>query len=215
MNIQVINNPEFMIIILKLFSVFALGFLGGSIPGPVVTASFTETLRGGFIKGLRILLMSVVAESIIAIVILSGFHYIKIPYYFFHLVSLVGSLVLVWFAVQTWKIKGVEESGEIFTFKDIFLMLVSGGPFWIFWITVCVPQASLLNQDIWGGYVLFMLIFEAGWLAATSLWVFIFSRFRALFKKKNLISVVLKVLAVALVIFAIKLIVESLLFFFA
>jgi len=204
-----------MIILLRLFSIFVLGFIGGSIPGPVVTASFTETLRGGFMKGLRILLMSVMAESIIAIVILAGFHYVRIPYYFFYLISFIGALVLVWFAVQTWRIKGIEETGKVFTFKDIFLMLVSGGPFWIFWITVCVPQAALLNQDIQGGYVLFLLIFESGWLAATSLWVFIFSCFRSLFRKKNLISVVLKVLAIALVIFAIKLVVGSLLFFFA
>ncbi len=190
-----------------------LGLLGGVIPGPVLTASFTETLRGGFRNGLRILLMSMMAESIIAIFILLVFSSVKIPQDFFYLISFAGSLVLVWIAIKIWRIDKIEEGGRVFTFKEIFLMLVTGGPFWIFWITVCVPQAALLNEEVSGGYVLFLIVFELGWLSSATLLNFIFSRFRPLFKKKNLITIFFKIFALALVFFAIKLIIESVVFF--
>jgi threonine/homoserine/homoserine lactone efflux protein len=203
-----------MVIFWKLFSIFTLGLLGGVIPGPVLTASFTETLRGGFRNGLRILLMSMVAESIIATFILLVFSSAQIPRDFFYLISFIGSFILVWTAIKIWKIDKVEEGSRIFTFKEIFLMLVSGGPFWIFWITVCVPQAVLLNEEVGGGYVLFLIVFESGWLASAALLNFIFSRFRPLLRKKNLISAVFKVCSLVLVFFAIKLVIESVLFFF-
>jgi threonine/homoserine/homoserine lactone efflux protein len=190
-----------------------LGLLSGVIPGPVVAASFTETLRGGLKKGLRIILMSMTAESIIAAFILLVLSSIQIPHSFFYSVSFIGSLVLVWIAVKIWRVDRVEEGGKIFTFKEIFLMLVSGGPFWIFWMTICVPQAALLNREVSGGYLLFLIVFESGWFTAATLLNFIFSRFRLLFKKKNLISIVFKVLALTLVFFAVKLFIESVLFF--
>jgi threonine/homoserine/homoserine lactone efflux protein len=186
-----------------------LGLLGGIIPGPVLTASFAETLRGGFRKGLKILLMSMLAESIIAVFILLVFSSIQIPNDFFYLISFIGSLVLAWIAIKIWKIDRVEGEGKIFTFKEIFLMLATGGPFWIFWITVCVPQAVLLNKEITGGYILFLVVFESGWLTAASLLNFVFSRFRPLLKKKNLVSAVFKIFALVLVFLAIKLIIES------
>jgi len=201
-----------MEILIQIFSVFLLGIIGGSVPGPILTASFTEALRKGFINGLRVVFMALVAETSVAIFILTVFFSIDIPQILFYIISLIGAIVLVWLASQVWKIKEIGGEGEIFSFLKIFLLTVSNGAFWLFWITICVPQAFLLEEIIGGGHVLFLIVFELGWLFSTVFWVFLFSRFRPLLMKKNFIQVVFKFFAFLLCFFAVRLALESITF---
>ncbi len=197
---------------LQFLSIFILGLAGGANPGPILAASFTESLRKGFIKSLRVIFMAMIAESIVALFILILFFSIRIPEIVFYLISLIGAVVLIWLALQIWKIKELGGEGEIFSFKKIFLLTVFNGPFWIFWLTVCVPQAFLLREKIPAGHFLFLIIFELGWLFATILLTFAFSRLRTLLVKSHFISIVFKCLALILLLFAIKLTVGSIIF---
>jgi threonine/homoserine/homoserine lactone efflux protein len=199
----------------QLLSVFLLGLLGGANPGPILTSSLTESLRKGFSKSLKVIFMAMIAESIVAIFILALFFLLDIPKTFFYLISFFGAGVLFWIALQIWRIKELEGEGEIFSFGKIFLLTVFNGPFWIFWITICVPQAFLLKEKILGGQFIFLIIFEAGWLFATVALTFIFSRFRRLLIKKNFISYVFKFFAILLFLFSGKLIFESIKFLFS
>ena len=45
-----------------------LGLIGGVIPGPVITAVFTEILQSGFIKSLRIIVIALVTETLVALI---------------------------------------------------------------------------------------------------------------------------------------------------
>lgn len=199
-------------ILIQIFSVFILGLIGGANPGPILTASFTETLREGFFKSLRVIFMAMIAESVVAVFILFLFFSVHIPPIIFYVISLVGSGVLIWLALQVWKIKELGGEGEIFSFKKIFLLTVFNGPFWIFWITICVPQAFLLKEKIAGGHFLFLIFFELGWLFATIFLTFLFSRFRSFLVKSNFVPVVFKILSLILLFFAARLTIQSIIF---
>jgi threonine/homoserine/homoserine lactone efflux protein len=199
--------------IFQLLGIFILGFIGGATPGPVLAASFTESLRKGFVKSLPIVFMALISEVLIALFILTLFFSINIPKSIFYIISFIGAGVLVWLAVQVWKIKEIGGESQVFDFKKIFLFTVLNGPFWIFWITVCVPQAFLLKEEIAFGQAIFLIIFELGWFVATVSLIFIFSRFRSLLVKSKLIPIAFKVFALILLYFAIRLTITSILYF--
>jgi threonine/homoserine/homoserine lactone efflux protein len=204
-----------MELLIQLFSIAMLGFIGGSVPGPILTAAFTESIRRGFIKSLLIIFRALIAELIVVIIILTVFSIFSVPQVVFYIISLAGAVVLSYLALQVWKINKIGEGeGEIFSFWKIFTMTILNGSFLIFWITVCVPQAFLLQKQIPQGYIVFLLVFELGWIFATVLWTFIFSRFRSLLTKEKVIPIVFKIFSLILVYFAINLLVESFKFLF-
>jgi len=196
----------------QLLSIFVLGLIGGANPGPILISSFTEALRKGFIKSLAVIFKAMIAETIVALFVLTIFFSIRIPQVTFYLISLVGVGVLIWLASQVWKIKEFGGKGEIFSFKKIFLLTIFNGLFWIFWITICVPQAFLLRQKVLGGQFLFLILFELGWLFATVGLTYLFSRFKPFLTKTNFVPVVFKIFALILLFFAIRLLVESISF---
>ena len=203
-----------MEILFDLLSIFILGLAGGANPGPILASSFAESLRRGFIKSLRIILMAVIAECIVAALILFLFFSFPIPQIVFYIISLAGSIVLIWLATQVWKIESIDEKKEIFTFGKIFTITLFNGPFWIFWMTVCVPQAFLLGKKIPLGNLTFLLIFVLGWFSSTTLLTFLFSRFRGFFEKTNHFHTVMKIITLILLSFAAKLIYQSIIFLF-
>jgi threonine/homoserine/homoserine lactone efflux protein len=200
-------------LLVQIFSVLVLGIIGGSVPGPIMAAAFTESIRRGFSKSLLVILRSFIAESIVAIFILTLFFSFNIPSSVFYIISLAGFIMLFYLALQVWKIKKIgEEEGEIFSFWKIFILTILNGSFWIFWITICVPQAFLLKEQIPQGHILFLVLFELGWIIATISWTFIFSRFRSFLTKEKVIPIVFKIFSLILLYFAISLLIKSIKF---
>lgn len=199
-----------MELLIQFFSIFVLGFIGGSIPGSILASTFTEVLRKGFIKSLRVVFYAAISEIIVAALIMFILFSVQIPQSFFYIISIIGALVLLWLARQIWAIKKINDQGELFSLKKIFLLTIFNGPLWIVWSTICVPQAFLLGQQIKGGQILFLIIFELGWFASTLLLTFIFSRFRPLLIKERVVSLLFRVFALVFVVFAIRLLVTSL-----
>ncbi len=197
----------------QLLSIFTLGFIGGSIPGSILASTFTEALRKGFMGSLRVIIFALISETIVASLIMFALFSVNIPQSIYYGISLIGAGVLVWLAKQVWSITKINDKGELFSFKKIFLLTIFNGPLWIVWSTVCVPQAYELNQQISGGLIIFMILFELGWLTATLLLTFLFSRFRTLLIKGKMISVVFKIFAFTLLFFAIRLFLTSVTFF--
>ena len=190
-----------------------MGIIGGAVPGPIITSVFTEVLNTGFLKSLKIISRAVFAESLVALAILVVFYSLNLSQLYFHIISLGGVLVLIWLAWQVWRIDQFKnETGEIFSLPKIFLLTILNGGFWLFWITISVPRALELGQNIKGGQYLFLLIFELGWILTTVLLAFIFSRFRPILQKKNLVSVAFKIFSALLILFAIRSLVGSIKF---
>lgn len=203
-----------MNLLFQLSSIFVLGFIGGSVPGPILTSIFTEVVRKGFLRSFRVMLYALLSEIIVASLIMFIVFSLHIPQYVFYAMSFIGAVVLVWIAMQVWAIQSLHDKGKLFDFKQIFLLTIFNGALWIFWTTICVPQAYVLGQKIRGGQVLFLLLFEIGWLTATVILTFLFSRFRPLLVKKGVISIVFKVFAAILVLLAVNLVITSIRYFF-
>ncbi|HEX7042852.1 MAG TPA: hypothetical protein VF189_06375 [Patescibacteria group bacterium] len=202
-----------MDLLFEFISIVVLGLIGGSIPGAILTSAFTEVIREGFLKSLKVIFYALISEVIVASLILVLLFSIHIPQTVFYLISFVGALVLIWIAKQIWAIKKLHDNGKIFDFKKIFLLTFFNGPLWIFWTTICVPQAYILSKKVVFGQGLFLFLFEIGWLSATLLLTFIFSRFRPLLVKEGVVSKVFKLFAIILGFFAIRLVVESISYF--
>jgi threonine/homoserine/homoserine lactone efflux protein len=203
-----------MIILAQIISAFAVGFIGGAVPGPILTSAMAESLRGGFKKSLRVVFWAMLSESAIATFILTILSLFSVPQGIFYAISFIGALILVWFATRIWKTKTIDHGeGAVFTFKKVFLLMAFNGLFWLYWLTVCVPQAFSMRQSLAFGQILFLVVFEAGWLVSTAAVIFVFSRFRPFLIKKNMIVPTFKVLALLFVFFAIKISLESISFF--
>lgn len=199
-----------MKIFTQIIEAFLLGLIGGAVPGPMLTAVFTEVLGGGFVKSLRVVFRALFSETLVAVLILLIIFSLNVPTVYFYIISFGGSAMLIWIAIQVWKINRIGgEKSEIFSFSKILILTILNGGFWIFWITVCVPRAFLLKEHIFEGQFLFLIAFEIGWLAMTVSLGFIFSRFRPILSREKVVSFVFKIFALLLVFFAIKSVMDS------
>ena len=92
-------------------------------------------------------------------------------------------------------------------------MILSNGVLWTYWITICIPKAILLSDQVYLGQYLFMGLVQMGWLISTLVVAFLFSKFRRILSKPRVIPVLFKVFALAFAYFALDMIYNSILFF--
>lgn len=193
-----------------------MGLIGGFIPGPVLTAIFTEILQSSLTKSLRIVFWAMLTETIVALICLQALTFLNLSEGLFQAISLVGAVILIWIASSIWKIKKINSHEKIhFSPAKISAMILSNGVLWTFWMTISVPKAISLSQRLaWGQYV-FLIVFEVGWLAATLFLAFVFSRFRNTLSDPKIVPVVFKIFSLTFVYFALDMIYKSIKFFLA
>lgn len=198
----------------ELVIAFMLGLIGGVIPGPVVTAVFTEILQSGFPKSFRIILIALVTETLVAIVGLLILASLDLKEDFFRGLSLAGAVILIWISISLWKIRSLDTHEKVhFGLWKIVLMILSNGVLWTYWITICIPKAILLNEQMYMGAYVFMGLVQLGWLLSTVVLAFLFSRFRKVLSRPRVIPLVFKVFAGAFAYFALDMIYKSVIFF--
>lgn len=193
---------------------FVLGLIGGSVPGPVLTAILTEVFRMGFAKSLRVIVWGLIAETMIASMVLTAAFLINPPQSFFYAISFVGAVFLFYMA---WKVHGLKKMmgkrERLFTFSKIFMLTFFNGAFFIFWTTICVPLAFQMRLVTEWGPLFFLLGFETGWFLSTIVWAYLFSHFRRFLTRPNFAPRVFTVMALVLCFFAIRMIVQGVRFF--
>lgn len=191
-----------------------LGLIGGVIPGPVITAVFTEILQSGYLKSLRIILIALVTETLVAISSLLIFASLDFNQGFFYGLSLAGAAILVWIALSLWKVKSLDSGEKVqFGLGKIVVMILSNGVLWTYWITICIPKAILLGEQMHLGEYLFMGLVQLGWLISTMVVAFLFSRFRKALSRPRVIPFLFKLFALAFTYFAIDMIINSIQYF--
>lgn len=196
------------------FSAFILGLIGGLIPGPVLTAIFTEILQSGFAKSFRIILWAMFTETTIALVSLIALSAIHLPESVFFGLSFVGAGILIWISTSIWKIKKIDTDERVnFSRAKISAMILANGVLWTYWITVCIPKAISLGEQVGGGQFLFLALVEVGWLISTVLVAFLFSRFRNVLSNPKVVPVMFKIFALTFVYFAADMVWKSVKFF--
>jgi threonine/homoserine/homoserine lactone efflux protein len=188
-----------------LFEAFLLGLVGGAIPGPILTGTFAEILNTNFTKGMRIIFLALVTETIGALLIIYVFYRFGFSKTVIQIISICGALVLFWLASKVWNINKINsESKKVLSLPHIIILTALNSGYWVFWITIGVPKALLLDGVLMGGRFIFLIIFEFAWLIATISLAFIFFKFRLLLEKKNLVGTTFKILALILVVLGIK-----------
>ena len=198
----------------QLITAFILGLIGGAIPGPVLTAIFTEILQSGFYKSFRIIFLAMLSETIVALTSLIILATLGLPEEYFMGISFIGAGILVWIAFSIWKIRSINTKDRIhFGFGKIFAMILANGVLWTFWITVSVPKAIQLNELVPLGSMIFLLLVEIGWLTSTVLMAFVFSRFRNLMSQPKVTPIIFKIFAIVFIYFALDMFYKSIVFF--
>jgi len=198
----------------ELTSALVLGLIAGVIPGPVLTATFTEVLQSGILKSMRIILWAMLTETIVALISLLALSSMNFSESFFHGLSIIGASILIWISTSIWKIRKIDTKEKAhFSLGKISAMIIANGVLWTFWITVCVPKAILLSEKVTFGNYLFLLLVEIGWLISTVMVALIFSRFRKILSHPKVVPIMFKIFALTFVYFAIDMIYKSVKFF--
>ena len=191
-----------------------LGLIGGVIPGPVLTAVFTEILQSGFSRSLRIIFIALATETIAALLSLVLFSNLGLPESFFRGLSIAGAGILSWIASGIWKVKRLESGERIrFSIWKIILMILSNGVLWTYWITICIPKAILLSEQIAAGDYLFLALVQLGWLLSTLIVALLFSRLRDLLSRPRVIPLLFRLFSLAFIYFALDMLIRSIIFF--
>jgi threonine/homoserine/homoserine lactone efflux protein len=189
----------------ELISAVGLGFIGSMLPGPILSAIFTEILQAGFRRSFKTIFYALISETAIAFSIILLFSFVPINERILSYISLVGAVVLIGMSKTLWKLNRIDAGNQIsFSFSKMSLLTATNGLFWTYWITVGIPIAITLNQKMTGGKYLFLGGMEIGWLLGTTLLAFLFSRFRPLLVKPKVIGVVFKIFALTFVYFALE-----------
>jgi len=191
-----------------------LGLIGGVIPGPVITAVFTEILQSGYMKSLRIIMIALITETVVALISLIILDSLNFNEAFFRGLSLAGAAILIWIAISIWKVRSLDTGQKVhFGLWKVILMILSNGVLWTYWITICIPKAILLGEQLNLGQYLFMGLVQLGWLISTMVLAFLFSRFRKVLSRPRVIPLLFKIFALAFAYFAIDMIYKSLQYF--
>ena len=205
---------ETLSMIHELVIALMLGLIGGLIPGPVITAVFTEILQSGFAKSLRIIGIALVTETMVAVVSLMLLSSLNFNEAFFRGLSLAGAVILIWIALSIWKVKSLDSGQKVeFGLWKVILMILSNGVLWTYWLTICIPKAILLGEQLHLGAYFFMGLVQLGWLTSTLVAAFLFSRFRRILSRPRVIPVLFKIFALAFVYFAVDMVLKSVQFF--
>ena len=198
----------------ELIVAVSLGLIGGLIPGPVITAVFTEILQSGYLRSMRIILIALVTESIVALISLLILASLGFNEAFFRGLSLAGAAILIWISISLWKVRSLESGEKVhFGFWKVIIMILSNGVLWSYWITICIPKAILLGEEIHLGAYLFMGLVQLGWLISTMVLAYLFSRFRKILSAPRVIPVLFRIFALAFTYFALDILYKSITFF--
>lgn len=198
----------------ELTSALVLGLIGGVIPGPVLTATFTEILQSGILKSTRIIFWAMFTETVVALISLLALSSMNFSESFFQGLSIIGAAILIWISTSIWKVHKIDTEEKVhFSLGKISAMIMANGVLWTFWVTVCVPKAILLSEKMAFGNYLFLLLVEIGWLISTVMVAVVFSRFRKILSNPKVVPVIFKIFALTFVYFAVDMVYRSIRFF--
>jgi threonine/homoserine/homoserine lactone efflux protein len=187
----------------EIITAITLGLIGGLIPGPVITAVFTQILQAGYRSSLRIIFIALAVETFVAFVSLLLITSLGLQEWVFRILSFAGAAVLAWIAAGLWKVRTLDTSETVFFGPwKITVMILTNGVLWTYWITICIPRAVLLAEEIPLGDYLFMALVQAGWLVSTLVVSYVFSHFRKLLSTPRIIPFAFKVFAMIFLYFA-------------
>jgi threonine/homoserine/homoserine lactone efflux protein len=163
-----------MIILLTIFaSSFVIALSGAMMPGPLLTATISESTRGGFRAGPMLILGHGLLELFLVAALILGLAPVFQNKWVFISVALAGSIFLLWMAVDMFRslshirLPGAAgpSEGKGLVIKGILLSV--SNPYWIvWWATIGIGYIVQSRQyGLWG-----VAFFYAGHIMADLAW---------------------------------------------
>ena len=163
----------------------ALGFTAAISPGPFQTYLISETLAGGWRRGMPVTLAPLITD--LPIILLSLFVLNQLPENFLNIISLAGGLFVLYLAWRIWgswrqgtdNLKRSDSSSARSLTRGAIANLLTPGPY-LFWALVSGPiLLSALRQSIAAGAA-FVLGFYGVMILSLAAIVMIFHQTRRL-----------------------------------
>jgi threonine/homoserine/homoserine lactone efflux protein len=190
-----------------------LGLSGGMSPGPLTALVISQTLRFGVKEGVVVAFAPILTDG--PIVLISGFMVSG----FAHLdsvlggLSLIGAVFLLYLAKETFQASPLAvaelDSGEALSLrKSILTNLLNPHPY-VFWFLVGGPVVAQALEGESGGLFGFIFGFFVCLVGSKVALALITERFRGVLQSRGYLMV-MKLLGVALAVFALGFVVEGL-----
>lgn len=196
-----------MEIIKILSTAVVIGFINGCLPGPISTAMFTHVVQRDFRTSLKIALWAGCLVAIVATILFATFNFFRPSELLLNSISIVGGVFLIYLAWKIWNIKAIKTDQEkVFSFGNICVIVFLNSSLWLSWLTIFLPEAFKLKEHIFAGEFIFLFVYLLCWLSGLCLVTFMFSRFRPLLTKPNVLPYVFKVFSLILAFFALRMI---------
>ena len=196
-----------------LFQGFALGLVGGIIPGAVLTVLFVSTMQGGLFAGIRAFLWAFLAEiSIVGVLLYIA---LQLPLHpdVFVAIGGIGGIVLLYFARQVFQLRSIEAEGSpiLFTAPKIFLLQTTNAPLYIFWLTICFPLIWQLAKTwpLVSAAISYFAVFEIGWAISTLAVLLLFNFSRITLTNERIMRVVFIIISTVFALFGFRMLISA------
>ena len=153
------------------FSSFVIGLSGALMPGPLLTATITESSRRGFLSGPLLILGHGILELALVLALLAGMAPFLRADWFFVAISLAGGAILLWMAYGMFRTlpslsidRVMGPTNEPMIAKGEHRQLVFSGillslsnPYWtIWWASIGIGYILYCQQfGLWGVAIFF------------------------------------------------------------
>lgn len=199
-------KPSLFLFFMTLFDFLIFGLVSGLSPGPIMALCLGESLKHGARHAFAIPFAIPVANLFIAptmvITLALGSHIKGL----LEIIPFFGAALLIYLGIQEWKNAGAIEVKTVTRpfLKAILIDLLS--PFgYLIWLTVLGPTAlRVWNESGVQGFFLYYFIFMDGVVASLLFQVFAADMIRP-YLSSEFVKIILKVLAIILILFGIKL----------
>ena len=192
---------------MTLLDFFLVGIIGGISPGPITALLLGETFRNGVRSGIQVPLALIFTNIFfgvfsVSLIFLGASITDKILLYF----PYIGGAVFIYMGISEWRSSGrIDLTHTTHPFRKTLLMDVLNPHPYIFWFTIlAAPIVAHLKESDWNFSLLAWGLFIVG-LCGTKSIISLTAHAIRPYLKDHIVRIILKVLAVALVFFGIKL----------
>lgn len=189
-----------------LSSGIVFGLSSGIAPGPLLTVSITETIRGGFPAGLRVSLAPVCTDAPLIILSWLLLSRLENMSWFLGLVSLSGAAFLGWLAWESFRVADVDVPEETVRERGVLRRavltnLLNPAPY-VFWATVGAPMVLRAAEHSAASVSSFLAGFFVCIVGAKVAIAGLVTRFQH-FLRSRLYLTLMRLMGLALAIFAV------------
>ena len=181
------------------------GLTAGISPGPLLALVITESLKHNRLAGIKIAISPLITDLPIIIITLFVFNLVSDSDKILGLISITGSTYLLYLAYKTMKINGydmeLQNSGRGSLVKGMVANLLNPHPY-LFWATIGSPYINKALEINLYTVILFLLSFY-GLLLGSKIIIAIISDKSKTFINQSSFTWILRVLGIALFIFAV------------